>query len=1465
MCESEPHGEDNSAQRVKFLCSFGGSILPRPSDGKLRYVGGETRIVCVNRDISYSELMFKMTEFYDQALSLKYQLPEEDLDALVSVLCDDDLTNMMEEYDKLEATDGFTRLRVFLFSAAEYDVSPVCKEADPEQRYVDALNGSPEVGDPRSQSELSVLGQSDRWSGAESLNFASADDGSIRAQAVGIPQHVTTVLPISPRQAVIHVASPPSSPLNHCCQPAIRLGETDQYYQEQSWRLGNHLHMQDVLCSASTCLPVTHLQDPYMDSVAAVGFSFNSHSEVIPDIHRGVVLNHRHKQSVEVFTTNENYCGNLQQIDRQGGAAPRVKLHDHCPEDHPIHDHLSRQSHMHHVAVLHQQHMHQAAGHCPSEVLKDCEFACLKVPQRKAVLHHPASGRVNESLDWDKEQHLLNDDEVERSWHAPYCASGIQLLHEMSSSSESEPISDFCMECAHLRGEHENFLVSQQHMQMLRAPNHQTPEAKYERKPDHTSIQSCGHLAPLNSHPNYSSSPSSAKHVMWHPQLPFSGENPRLQEQNLNHLQSRFERNPASEYAFLETRQILSEVRGSEIYHEHTVHYPDQHRSSMLEPQAHNSGSEYHPGIIEGLFMQNPSVKVGQLACSRKHPQPHIGYQDSVEGLSIQNAYVKVDQLAHFREHAPPHTGYQDRLEGLSIQNRSVKVDQLASREHAQPHTGYHDRVDRARGWVLQQRNHHEEESNMPSVVRTPGVLAAEEGIPKDAGQSNYLEHNSNCYYELQPEDSYHAPLSGDLCKHAASNQFELCTNVPLPANSTSRHRNFATMIGRDHLQHDLKLEFSDNPQNNTMIETHSDCTSMFHLESTDGQNPWSFSIADRKSSEFPCVPKDVQKSERLQCLYTSYEINAANVCSVPTCMPDDLSQKEVANSSDYKGKLPKDFHGDEGSKIVGDEDIKSVLSPSHFERHPQCGALTEWAPDTSDNLGSNGVISSSACSCAITSSGVFLPESLTLSLSEVSPSALSSSLPRSNVPASANLPVYDQSPASSANITVPEDLLSENERRQQFNESKQSDMKAFGAERLTEELISSLRVAGQNEDLGNRMLENHLNHRPEVDTCGTARNVDSSLHCSNLLCTSITLTTKIEGKQVSARSTQEEVYREVKEDDKSHRPDAEENLPEKKSPKDYPLGLDEHFSSGSVNTAKNDSSVSEAHIFTQGLQTIRNDDLEEIRELGSGTYGTVYHGKWKGSDVAIKRIKASCFTGRQSEQERMIADFWREACILGQLHHPNVVAFYGIVQDGPGGTLATVTEYMVNGSLKQVLHKKDRTIDRRKRLILAMDVAFGMEYLHGKNIVHFDLKCDNLLVNMKDPHRPICKIGDLGLSKIKQRTLVSAGVRGTLPWMAPELLSGKSGMVTDKVDVYSFGIVMWELLTGEEPYANMHCGEIIGGILNDTLRPSIPSWCEPAWRSLMERCWSSDPGQRPSFPDIAKELRANAASINLK
>ncbi|CAI9117889.1 OLC1v1019378C2 [Oldenlandia corymbosa var. corymbosa] len=311
-----------------------------------------------------------------------------------------------------------------------------------------------------------------------------------------------------------------------------------------------------------------------------------------------------------------------------------------------------------------------------------------------------------------------------------------------------------------------------------------------------------------------------------------------------------------------------------------------------------------------------------------------------------------------------------------------------------------------------------------------------------------------------------------------------------------------------------------------------------------------------------------------------------------------------------------------------------------------------------------------------------------------------------------------------------------------------------------------------------------------------------------------------------------------------------------------------EHEEGNADDDGKNDS-IGDSVMFEMeagiyGLQIIKYGDLEELQELGSGTYGTVYHGKWRGTDVAIKRIKKSCFAGRHSEQDRLAKDFWREAQILSKLHHPNVVAFYGVVPDGPGGTLATVTEYMVDGSLRHVLLRKG-ALDRRKKLMIALDAAFGMEYLHLKNVVHFDLKCDNLLVNLGDPQRPVCKVGDFGLSRIKRNTLVSGGVRGTLPWMAPELLHGSSNRVSEKVDVFSFGITMWEMLTGEEPYANLHCGAIIGGIVNNTLRPRIPDRCDPEWRKLMEECWSPDPAARPSFTEITNRLRVMSMALQAK
>ncbi|KAK2982213.1 hypothetical protein RJ640_024958 [Escallonia rubra] len=130
--------------RVKFLCSHGGKILPRPADGQLKYVGGETRVISVSRDINFPDFMKKLTYHIDGDVVLKYQLIPEDLDALVSVKSDEDLRHMFDEYDRHE-TEGTPRLRAYLFPARPIIVDS--NQAGPmepyaiAQRYIDAING----------------------------------------------------------------------------------------------------------------------------------------------------------------------------------------------------------------------------------------------------------------------------------------------------------------------------------------------------------------------------------------------------------------------------------------------------------------------------------------------------------------------------------------------------------------------------------------------------------------------------------------------------------------------------------------------------------------------------------------------------------------------------------------------------------------------------------------------------------------------------------------------------------------------------------------------------------------------------------------------------------------------------------------------------------------------------------------------------------------------------------------------------------------------------------------------------------------------------------------------------------------------------------------------------------------------------------------------------------------------------
>lgn len=152
---------DSSSAKMKILCSFGGKILPRPSDSKLRYVGGETRIIRIKKDISWRELMQKTSSIYNETYAIKYQLPGEDLDALVSVSCDEDLQNMMEECNEFKDGKGCKKLRIFLFSMSDLDEGQFSMgnvDNDSEIQYVVAVNGMD--SGTRKSSNLHVLASS---------------------------------------------------------------------------------------------------------------------------------------------------------------------------------------------------------------------------------------------------------------------------------------------------------------------------------------------------------------------------------------------------------------------------------------------------------------------------------------------------------------------------------------------------------------------------------------------------------------------------------------------------------------------------------------------------------------------------------------------------------------------------------------------------------------------------------------------------------------------------------------------------------------------------------------------------------------------------------------------------------------------------------------------------------------------------------------------------------------------------------------------------------------------------------------------------------------------------------------------------------------------------------------------------------------------------------------------------------
>uniref|UniRef100_A0A0N4ZSK4 Tyrosine-protein kinase n=1 Tax=Parastrongyloides trichosuri TaxID=131310 RepID=A0A0N4ZSK4_PARTI len=256
----------------------------------------------------------------------------------------------------------------------------------------------------------------------------------------------------------------------------------------------------------------------------------------------------------------------------------------------------------------------------------------------------------------------------------------------------------------------------------------------------------------------------------------------------------------------------------------------------------------------------------------------------------------------------------------------------------------------------------------------------------------------------------------------------------------------------------------------------------------------------------------------------------------------------------------------------------------------------------------------------------------------------------------------------------------------------------------------------------------------------------------------------------------------------------------------------------------------------------VNRKDLVIGDVIGKGEFGDVYCGIYLGQKVAVKSLKNG-----------ITSDLLAEAKFMSQLNNIHLVALIGVVMDDTR-EVNILTEFMANGNLVDYLRSRGRyQVDKRQLISIALNVAEGMRYMESQRLVHRDLAARNILLD----ENYCAKISDFGLAQSMDKpTTDCASKVFPVKWTSVEAL--RHGKFSNKSDVWSFGILLWEIFSfGRVPYPRIPIQDVVRHI-EQGYRMENPEGCPQSINALMAETWNLDPACRPTFAQICVQLRRN-------